>query len=229
MRTRIIFGLAVAAASASLAVMAGEDKATSAPFVFWMNSNVKGSFVLSSQADIDAFAAHPVTYRAGETVVAIPQVGEPTSLVPSAAPSAGSVAFSPDADGVWRLENSNGAVAILGIPWGVFGGGWSQSSGTESPFKMHTEGKGPNRGGKYRSFPDVAYSGDSWRGASSAESTLRIVSPNGVVTNQVLAGTGATPFSFRGLGTWTVQLTMEDGTILESVINVFGGFVLSYK
>lgn len=229
MRTRIIFGLAVAAASASLAVMAGEDKATSAPFVFWMNSNVKGSFVLSSQADIDAFAAHPVTYRAGETVAAIPQSGARVDLVPTAAPSAGTVAFSPDADGVWRLENSNGAVAILGVPWGVFGGGWSQSFGTESSFKMHTEGKGPNRGGKYRSFPDVAYSGDSWRGVSSAESALRIVSPNGVVTNQVLAGTGATPFTFRSLGAWTVQLTMEDGTILESVINVFGGFVLSYK
>ena len=207
---------------------AGEDKATSAAYDFWLDTGAR-PFALSSLSAVDSFAAHPVTYRAGETVTAITPNDGRVALVATAAPSAGSVSFTPTMDGLWRLENSNGYVVLVGVAWGLFGEAWSYDFNIASLFRMHTQGEGPDRKGLARIFPNVAYSGDHWRRNGAVASTLTLIAPNGQSTNLDLTGTGALWFKFNQSGKWIVRLAMADGTTQEAEIFAFSGFTISIR
>jgi hypothetical protein len=204
---------------------AGEDKATSAAVGFWLDTGAR-PFILPSSSAVDSFAAHSVTYRAGETVTAITPNDERVELVADAAPSAGSVSFTPTMGGLWRLENSNGSSVSVGVGWGVFGDGWSHDFNLASPFMLHTQGDGPDRRGQSRTFPCVAYSGDHWCRNAGADSTLTFFAPNGQSTVFDLSGTGVQPFRFNQTGIWTVRLAMADDTTLEAEIVASAGFIL---
>ena len=185
------------------------------------------STILATRAAVDDFANWPVTYQAGETVTATAPDGTVSTLAQSAA-SAGSVAFAPTAGGLWKLANSSGETALVGVAWSVFGDGSSQDFGPYTPFRMDTVGEGPNRKSKAGNTPPVAYTGDNWAGDASKASTLTFTPPTGAgisASTQSFTGTGATPFRFKGLGDWTVQLTMADGTTLNAVITLDGGTV----
>lgn len=219
---------AVIAATGAVHSVSAGDLATSSEFAFWLDTTTK-TFVLSSQADVDSFAAHSVTYRAGETVTAINPDNAKIALVAPEASSAGSVAFTPSIDGLWRLENSNGAVTLVGVTWGVFGQGWTRNFTALSPFQMHTVGHGPDRKAKRREIPPVSYSGDDWMGDLSAAASLTFVSPSGSETSMNLAGTGAQTFTFSELGDWTVRFVKSDGQTRNAVITVRrGGIMLSF-
>lgn len=213
--------VAFAFAFATLPLAAGEDVATSSAYEGFYLNTVKPIAVRTSS---EVASLRALTYRAGETVTATAPDDTVTTLVESAATD-GTVAFSPTAGGMWRLENSNGAVAFLGVSWDVFNDSWSLNSAALSPFKMHTQGAGPDRKGRSQYFPDVAYSGDDWHGAASAGATLRITSPKEVETVINRTGTGTTPFSFQEPGSWTVRLTMADDTVREAAINVSAGLI----
>jgi len=220
--------LAFAALSA-LAVfplIAGDDLATSPSVEFALYT--ASPFILSSRSAVDAFAAHSVTYRAGETVTATAPDDTVRTLVENAA-SSGSVAFAPTMDGLWRIDNSNGSVVFVGVDWGVFGGGWSHDFGVDSPFRMFTKGEGPNRKGLSRLFPDVTYSGDHWRGNDAAAVSLTFIAPDGQTTPLDLTGTGSLSFRFNQSGRWNVLLTMADGTTHEAEIYVLTGFTISIR
>lgn len=220
--------LAVVAASMAFPLAAGVDKATSAPYDFRLDTRAR-PFALSSLSDVNSFAANSVTYRAGETVTAIAPDGERDELVPAAAPTAGSVSFNPTMDGLWRLENSNGSVTLVGVAWGLFGEGWSHDFSLASPFGMHTKGMGPNRSGLKRMFPAVAYSGDHWHGDAAAEASLTFVGPGGQTTSLDLAGSGSLGFKFDQQGQWKVRLAMADGTTQEADISVVSGFTITFR
>lgn len=216
-----------AAAIMALPLMA-EDLATSAAYDFWLDTGAR-PFALSSQSAVSSFAAHFVTYRAGETVTAVAPDDSRVELVAPGAPSAGSVSFAPTTDGLWRLENSNGSAVIVGVGWGVFGGGWSYDFSLVSLFWLHTMGDGPNRRVQAQKYPGVAYSGDHWRRNAGAGSTLTFFAPNGQSTVFDLGGTGVQPFKFNQAGIWTVRLAMADDTTLEAEIAASAGFVLFFR
>lgn len=216
-----IFSVAACAAFQA----AGADLATSTAYGGF-RLNTVSPIVASTRAEAESLADWPVTYRAGETVTAVAPDGRTVTLVAAAA-TGGSVSFAPDADGLWRLANSNGAKASVCVAWTVFGNAWSLDFVVDSPFKMHTLGEGPDRSAGVREIPPVSYTGDDWLGDVSKASSLEFVSPSGVVTTLPLAGTGVTSFRFTEKGVWTVRLTMAaDGTVREASIDVTGGFVL---
>ena len=189
------------------------------------------STILATRAAVDDFANWPVTYQAGETVTAPAPDGTVSTLAQNAA-SAGSVAFAPTAGGLWKLVNSSGETALVGVAWSVFGDGSSQDFGPYAPFRMDTVGEGPNRKSKAGDTPPVAYTGDNWAGDASKASTLTFTPPPGFtfgVTTLDFTGTGATPFRLRGTGDWTVRLAMADGTTLNAVVTIVGGTVFSVR
>ena len=225
---RIQFGTilaTVAVATGAWFPLAGEDLAISAAFGFRLNT--AKPIVVSSAADMQSLANWPVTYRAGETVT-VTAPDDTVSTLAANAPTAGAAAFTPTVGGLWRLDNSNGESALVGVAWGVFGDGWSVDFTAALSLKMHTVGAGPDRRGQTHQFPSVSYSGDNWLGAAAAASTVTFIPPDGEPTTLNLTGTGITSFVFGKSGQWTVRLAMADGTTREAVITVIGGLVIVF-
>ena len=76
-------------------------------------------------------------------------------------------------------------------------------------------------------MPPFAYSGDGWLGSDTATSTLEFYAPNGVVAKEdTMTGCGVYEYAFPQHGSWTVVLSMDDGTELVSNINFMNGFVV---
>ena len=227
----IRWGMILVAASAAFPILAGEDLATSAAFGgVHMNTSGRPT-VISSQSDMTALAAWPVTYREGETVTATASDGTTRTLADNAAAS-GAAAFAPDAGGLWRLVNSNGETALVGVSWSVFGESWTLDFVTGSRVGMHTIGDGPDRKVKKGDVPPVAYSGDDWCGDVSKSVSVTFTPPTGSgisPTTLQLNGTGATTFTFTEPGRWTVSLTMADGTTRTATLFVYRAmFVISF-
>ena len=227
-RATAIFAACAVATGAALCASAGEDIATSAAFGSFHMDTSGAPIVMSSAGDASLMTDWPVTYRVGETVTATAPDGAVSTLASSAA-AAGSVAFAPTAGGVWRLENSNGDTALVGVGWSVFNDGWSLDLGSISPFMVNTKVDGPDRRGPSFKFPPVAYSGDGWMGDSVAASTLTFIPSEGEETSLDLAGTGVVPFSFGSANVWTVRLGMADGSEREATIVVSDGFSLIFR
>ena len=185
--------------------------------------------VLSSQSDVDSFSAYrPVTYLPGDTVTVVSPTGAVSTLVEDA-PAAGGRTFTPDAGGLWRIANSKGSVAYVGVGWSVFGDGTTQMSSPLAPIAIHTAGPGPDRRGRVNEFPPVAYSGDYWIGDASKAVRLTFTPPaesglSPTVINRT--GTGIQSFTFDEAGSWTVLMEMADGTTREATVFVKAGFVL---
>ena len=180
-----------------------------------------------SSADL---ATWPVTYRAGETVTLTSPAGASTTPVSGAAAN-GTTALAGafDADGVWRLANSNGGSALVGVAWGSFGSQWREES-ADASYRMHTIGEGPDRKLKKAETPPVAYSGDDWAGDLTKAATLTFTPPDGGAAQTPSldpAGTGVKTFTFDKSGDWTVTLTFADNTTRTAIITIEKvGFVL---
>ena len=187
---------------------------------------------LSTLADVASLAEDwPVTYRTGETVTYVAPDGTIGTLVSDAA-SAGTVPFSPNAGGLWRLVNAGVGTAYVGVGWSVFGDGSVWSFDTDLPFRIHTVGAGSESRGRPGEFPPVAYSGDDWIGDASKAVTLTFSPPaasglSPVVVNR--SGTGTQSFTFDEAGFWTVLMEMADGTTREATVFVKAGFVLVFR
>ena len=183
-----------------------------------------------SSADL---ATWPVTYRAGETVTLTSPAGASTTPVSGAAAN-GTTALAGafDADGVWRLANSNGGSARVGVAWGSFGSQWREDS-ADASYRMHTIGEGPDRKLKKAETPPVAYSGDDWAGDLTKAATLTFTPPEGSglePTTWNKTGRDASAFTFNKKGVWTVELTFADNTTRTAQINIqTAGFVLVVK
>lgn len=178
-------------------------------------------------------AAWPVTYRAGETVTLTSPSGASTTPVSGAAANGTTeLAGAFNADGVWRLANSNGGSALVGVAWGSFDSQWREAS-ADASCRMHTEGEGPDRKLKRSETPPVAYSGDDWKSDLTKASTITFTPPedSGLEpTTWNKTGTGAQSFTFNAKGVWTVTLTFADNTTRTAHINIqTAGFVLIVK
>ena len=210
----------------------GEEPAairvTSEAFTFKLRTG-DGTAAMSS-ADL---ATWPVTYRAGETVTLTSPAGASTTPV-SGAVANGKTALAGafNADGVWRLANSNGGSALVGVAWETFGSPWREAS-ADASCRMHTEGEGPDRKLKKSETPPVAYSGDDWKGALTKASTITFTPPEGSglePTTWNKTGRGASAFTFNKKGVWTVELTFADNTTRTAQIDIqAAGFVLIVK
>ena len=210
----------------------GEEPAairvTSEAFTFKLRTG-DGTAAMSS-TDL---AAWPVTYRAGETVTLTSPAGASTTPVSDAAANGTTeLAGAFNADGVWRLANSNGGSALVGVAWGTFDSQWREAS-ADAPCRMHTEGEGPDRKLKRREAPPVAYSGDDWKGDLSKASTITFTPPEGSglePTTWNKTGRGASAFTFNAKGVWTITLTFADNTTRTAQIDIqAAGFVLIVK
>ena len=228
MKCRLLFLCAVSMSwMSALHAGNGDVMATSNPTAFRVYTTTDATYAAMSAADVAALM--PVTYRVGETVTAVSRNGESSTLVTAAA-TIGSVTFTPDAGGIWTLENSNGETARIGVAWEVYGDGGMLAAGTaSSAYVVDSEYDGPDRKTYRNGAPLVAYSGDDWIGDAAKAVTLTFVSPDGAETALNLSGTGTTSFLFDKSGTWTVFLAMADGTIKESTILVEGGLVIVIK
>ena len=233
---------AAVATSATLPMAAfadGEEEEPVEPVSFRVTSEAvtfklrtgSGTAAMSS-ADL---ATWPVTYRAGETVTLTSPAGTSTTPVSGAAANGETaLAGAFNADGVWRLANSNGGSALVGVAWETFGSPWREAS-ADALCRMHTEGEGPDRKLKKSEVPPVAYSGDDWTGDLTKASTITFTPPEGsglepTTWNDLPGGNGARAFTFNARGVWTVTLTFADNTTRTAHINIqTAGFVLIVK
>ena len=178
-------------------------------------------------------AAKQVTYRAGETVTLTAPDGTTATVVADAAAAGGATlavgAGGLSSDGLWRLDNSNGSVAFVGVAWETLGAAWRQT-GAGLSAALDTLAEGPDRRLRKREVPPVAYSGDDWAGDLSKAATITFTPPEGAgleATTWSKAGNGAEAFTFAKAGMWTVLLTFADGTTQTAVIDVqTAGFTL---
>ena len=230
----MIFAAACAVAMPAFADGDGEGeepaaiRVTSEAFTFKLRTG-DGTAAMSS-ADL---AAWPVTYRAGETVTLTSPAGASTTPVSGAAANGETaLAGAFNADGVWRLANSNGGSALVGVAWETFGSPWREAS-ADASCRMHTEGEGPDRKLKKREAPPIAYSGDDWKGDLTKASTITFTPPEGSglePTTWNKTGRSAEAFTFNKNGVWTVELTFADNTTRTAQINIqTAGFVLVVK
>ena len=230
----MIFAAACAVAMPTFADGDGEGeepaaiRVTSEAVTFKLRTG-DGTAAMSS-ADL---AAWPVTYRAGETVTLTSPAGASTTPVSGAAANGETaLAGAFNADGVWRLANSNGGSALVGVTWETFGSPWREAS-ADASCRMHTEGEGPDRKLKKREAPPIAYSGDDWKGDLSKASTITFTPPEGSgleATTWNKTGTGAQSFTFNAKGVWTVTLTFADNTTRTAHIDIqASGFMLIVK
>ena len=204
-----------AACAAAMSVFADGDepvaiRVTSEAVTFKLRTGDGTAAVASTD-----LATWPVTYRAGETVTLTSPAGASTTPISDAAAN-GTTALAGafNADGVWRLANSNGGSAIVGVAWGTFGASWREAS-ADASCRMHTEGEGPDRKLKKREVPPVAYSGDDWHGDLSKAATVTFTPPEGSgleATTWNRTGKGAESFTFDAKGVWTVTLTFAGNT-----------------
>ena len=126
-------------------------------------------------------------------------------------------------------------MARIGVAWAVndeTGSVLASGSGVQN-YIIDSMQDGPCRKSNERTLPPIAYSGDDWcdRGAS-ATSSLTVTPPagkGGVIVYDSLSGTGVQPFPFDKAGKWTVALAMEDGTVRTAIINISGGFVITFN
>lgn len=178
-------------------------------------------------------AAKQVTYRAGETVTLTAPDGTTATVVADAAAAGGATLAvgtgGLSSDGLWRLDNSNGSVAFVGVAWETFGAAWRQA-GDDRTVVLDTLAEGPDRKLKEREVPPVAYSGDDWAGDLSKAATVRFTSPGGSTITWNRTGTDAETFTFNERGTWKVEMwygsDMSDDPDKTAQINIqTAGFV----
>ena len=220
--------LAAAAAGVGLTSLADIETVTSQAATFRFYGNPEKAYSLVSAAEL---AAWPVTWRAGETVVATAMDGAETTL------SGGTDATSaslPDKGGVWTLVNSAEGTARIGVPWTVFDDGGTYGANVTASFVADMVQTGPDRKLTKREVPPVAYSGDDW-GAVATSATLPATitftppADSGLEATvwDNLAGDGAREFVFTEKGMWTVTLTFADGTTRTATITIVSaGFTL---
>lgn len=178
-------------------------------------------------------AAKQVTYRAGETVTLTAPDGTTATVVADAAAAGGATlavgAGGLSSDGLWRLDNSNGSVAFVGVAWETFGAAWRQAGDGRS-MALDTLAEGPDRKLKKSEVPPVAYSGDDWAGDLSKAATITFTPPEGSgleTTTWSRTGDGARAFTFNAKGDWTVTLAFADGTTKTATITIKStGFTL---
>ena len=181
-------------------------------------------------------AAKQVTYRAGETVTLTAPDGTTATVVADAAAAGGATlavgAGGLASDGLWRLDNSNGSVAFVGVAWETFDAAWRQA-GDGLTMALDTLAEGPDRKLKKREVPPVAYSGDDWAGDLSKASTITFTPPEGSgleTTTWNKTGDGAEAFTFGTTGDWTVTLTFADGTEKTATVTIeSAGFMLTVR
>lgn len=215
----------------SLAVLAakGEDLAVSDAVTFRLDTSGK-ALVITNSASLALLENAPITYREGETVAVFAPDGMETVLKQEADFS-GTVAFRPTAGGLWRLENSNGEAALIGVMWDVFADGWKIDTDDATGLRLDTEKEGPDRKVFRRLVPPVAYSGDDWMGDLTEAASLAFTSPSGTVTVMACdSGNGAVEFQFPEIGKWRAVVTFTDGTSREAeIVIIVQGMVISFR
>lgn len=221
---------AIAACGAIFFCRAGEDKATSPAYGNIRLDTLRAGkpYAVGTADEASFFATRPITFRAGESVLAKAPDGTLTTLQ-APGDSAGSVAFTPTSSGLWQLINSNGSTYFVGVAWSVDGASWSLDFSADAPFAVHTAGTGPDRRGEKRFFPPVAYSGDDFARDAQAAVTLRFVAPDGEASVFERTGTGTFSFAFDQTGEWTLEMTLADASVRTAKIFVTGGFVLHIR
>ena len=194
MKTSLIL-FAAAAAGAALSLPADDAPVTSAAKPFRLYTS--GAAV---PAYADALPDWAITFRDGETVTVTPPGGGAGIQLTG---SNGTATFTPTSGGVWKLANSNGETALVGVSWGVHADAPAPSSGATATFAADTVQDGPDRKLKKDEAPPVAYSGDNWHGDLSKAATVTFTPPEGSgidATTWNKTGTGADTFTFNAKG-----------------------------
>ena len=209
--------LAAAAAGVGLTSLADVETVTSQAATFKFYGNPERVYSLVSAAEL---AAWPVTWRAGETVVATAMDGAETTLSDGTDATSASL---PNKGGVWTLANSAEGSARIGVPWAVFDDGGAYGANATAGFVADMVQTGPDRKLKKSEVPPVAYSGDDWAGDLSKAATITFTPPEGSgleTTTWSRTGDGARAFTFNAKGDWTVTLAFADGTTKTATITI---------
>ena len=209
--------LAAVASVAAFQSLAEVETVTSPATTFAFYGNPEKAYSLASATEITTW---PITWRAGETVVATSMDGTTTTLSGGAGATSASL---PSQGGVWTLVNSVEGTARVGIPWAVFNDGGTYGASATAGFVADMVQTGPDRKLMRREVPLVAYSGDDWHGDLSKASTITFTPPEGselAATTWNKTGTGAQSFTFNAKGVWTVTLTFADNTTRTAQIDI---------
>ena len=158
--------LAAIASVAAFQSLAEVETVTSSATTFAFYGNPEKVYSLASTTEL---AVWPVTWRAGETVVATSMDGTATTLSGGADATSASL---PSQGGVWTLVNSVEGTARVGVPWAVFDDGGTYGASATAGFVADMVQSGPDRKLMRREAPLVAYSGDDWHGDLSKASTI---------------------------------------------------------
>ena len=216
--------LAAAAAGVGFTSLADVETVTSQAATFKFYGNPERTYSLAS---VEELAAWPVTWQAGETVVATAMDGAETTLSDGTDATSASL---PNKGGVWTLANSAEGSARIGVPWAVFDDGGAYGANATAGFVADMVQTGPDRKLKKSEVPPVAYSGDDWAGDLSKAATITFTPPEGSgleTTTWSRTGDGARAFTFNAKGDWTVTLAFADGTTKTATITIESvGFML---
>lgn len=219
--------LAAAAAGVGFTSLADIETVTSQTATFKFYGNPERTYSLAS---VEELAAWPVTWQAGETVVATAMDGAETTLSDGTDATSASL---PGKGGVWTLVNSAEGAVRIGVPWAVFDDGGTYGANAAAGFAADMVQTGPDRKLRKKEAPPVAYSGDDWAGDLSKAATITFTPPEGsgleaTVWNKT--GAGAQAFVFAQPGLWTVELAFADSTKRTAAINVLSsGFVMTIR
>lgn len=212
-----VVAIAVVASAAAFQAQAEVETVMSEPRTFTFYGNPEKAYSLASTEEVVSW---PVTWQAGETVIATSMDGTATTLSGGADATSASL---PSQGGVWTIVNSVEGTARVGIAWAVFNDGGSYGASATAIFVADMVETGPDRKLKKSDVPPVAYSGDDWHGDLSKASTITFTPPDGsglAATTWNKIGRSASVFTFNAKGEWTVTLKFADNTTRTAHINI---------
>jgi hypothetical protein len=195
---------------AALPAMAQEPVAVSQAYIFSADTLEASSYAILDESSVREWSeTRKITWREGETVLAISPSGVQSTLVEDAE-SAGKSAFAFNQGGLWRLVNSVQGEVMVGVSWSVFDDGGKLAEVSSEKFWADSEVSGPNRRVFRTETMPVAFSADHLAAAGS-DTALEVVSPAGVESRYQMQYLQAQSVTFSEKGVWTVSLVDTEG------------------
>jgi hypothetical protein len=195
---------------AALPAIAQEPVAVSQAYTFSADTLEASPYAILNESSVSEWSqTRKITWREGETVLAISPSGVQSTLAEDAE-SAGKSAFAFNQGGLWRLVNSVQGEVMVGVAWSVFDDGGKLAEESSKKFWADSEVSGPNRRVFRTETIPVAFSAGQ-KGAAGSEATLSVVSPSGVESSYQMQDLPAQSITFSEKGVWTVSLTGAEG------------------
>jgi hypothetical protein len=202
MKSGLVYLCFCAIASAAEPVFSQEMLAASQECRFVFKPCDNSTYAILDQASVDEWEDGKITWREGDSVVALSPSGVASVLV-DGAQNAGGSGFAFNQGGLWKLVNSKQGEVVVGVAWNVFGDGGKLAENTlKDGFFAESRRAGPDRRVFVGETVPVAFSPQEPLSPDGGERELNLVSPSG--NAMTLRGAASQNVCFSERGNWTV-------------------------